>query len=53
MASLFGWLDHSEQDRKRMLEVIDLFREADILPSDDRSWLDRPQIDLRPPSSRR
>ena len=29
MTSLFGWVDYSEQDRARMAEVIDLFREQD------------------------
>ena len=29
MTSLFGWVDYSEQDRARMTEVIELFRERD------------------------
>ncbi|MDQ2641944.1 MAG: DUF6361 family protein [Pseudomonadota bacterium] len=29
MSSWFGWLDHCEQDRRRMLDVIDLFRQKD------------------------
>jgi hypothetical protein len=29
MGSWFGWLDHCEQDRRRMLDVIDLFRQKD------------------------
>lgn len=27
--SSFGWLDYSEHDRRRTLDVIDLFREKD------------------------
>ena len=29
MPSLFAWLDHSENDRRRALDIIDLFREQD------------------------
>lgn len=29
MASWFGWLDQCEQDRRRMLDVIDLFRQKE------------------------
>ena len=29
MASTFTWLDHSEHERRQMLDVIDLFRERD------------------------
>jgi hypothetical protein len=29
MASFFGWLDYSERERRRNLDVIDLFREKD------------------------
>lgn len=29
MTSYFAWLDHSESDRRRMLDVIDLFREQE------------------------
>jgi hypothetical protein len=29
MTSFFAWLDHSEHDRRKMLDVIDLFREQD------------------------
>ena len=31
MASAFGWLDHSEQQRRQMLEIVDLFREKGTL----------------------
>lgn len=31
MTSLISWLDHDENDRRRMREVIDLFREQDTL----------------------
>ena len=31
MTSLIAWLDHDERDRRRMREVIDLFREQDTL----------------------
>jgi Family of unknown function (DUF6361) len=27
--SIFAWLDHSEKQRRQMLEAIDLFREKD------------------------
>ena len=29
MASTFAWLDHSESDRRKALDVVDLFREQD------------------------
>lgn len=29
MTSFFAWLDHSEHERRKMLDVIDLFREQD------------------------
>ena len=29
MASTFAWLDHSESDRRKALDVVDLFREKD------------------------
>ncbi|MEW8439615.1 MAG: DUF6361 family protein [Candidatus Thiodiazotropha taylori] len=29
MASTFAWLDHSERDRRKALDVVDLFREQD------------------------
>ncbi|MCY4419775.1 MAG: DUF6361 family protein [Gammaproteobacteria bacterium] len=29
MASIFAWLDHSEGDRRKALDVVDLFREQD------------------------
>ena len=29
MASTFAWLDHSENDRRKALDVVDLFREQD------------------------
>ena len=29
MPSTFTWLDHSEHERRQMLDVIDLFRERD------------------------
>ena len=31
MASLVAWLDYSDDDRRRMREVIALFRESDTL----------------------
>jgi len=31
MASAFGWLDHSEAQRRQMLEVVDLFRDKGTL----------------------
>ncbi len=31
MASAFGWLDHSEQHRRQMLEIVNLFREKGTL----------------------
>ena len=31
MTSSFGWLDHSEQQRRQMLEIVDLFREKGTL----------------------
>ncbi|MEW8333770.1 MAG: DUF6361 family protein [Candidatus Thiodiazotropha sp.] len=29
MSSIFAWLDHSESDRRKALDVVDLFREQD------------------------
>jgi len=29
MASTFAWFDHSESDRRKALDVVDLFRERD------------------------
>ena len=29
MTSAFAWLDHSESDRRKALDVVDLFREQD------------------------
>ena len=29
MASTFAWLDHSKSDRRKALDVVDLFREQD------------------------
>ncbi len=29
MTSTFAWLDHSESDRRKALDVVDLFREQD------------------------
>ncbi|MCW4201977.1 MAG: DUF6361 family protein [Candidatus Thiodiazotropha sp. 6PLUC2] len=29
MSSTFAWLDHSESDRRKALDVVDLFREQD------------------------
>lgn len=31
MSSAFGWLDHSEQQRRQMLEIVNLFREKGTL----------------------
>lgn len=31
MSSSFGWLDHSEHQRRQMLEIVDLFREKGTL----------------------
>lgn len=31
MTSAFGWLDHSEQQRRQMLEIVNLFREKGTL----------------------
>lgn len=31
MPSLFEWVDFAEEDRRRMAEVIDLFREQDTV----------------------
>src|SRR4051812_11558260 len=31
MASAFGWLDHSEAQRRQMLEIVDLFRDKGTL----------------------
>ena len=31
MTSAFGWLDHSEQQRRRMLEIVDQFRDKGVL----------------------
>ena len=30
MPSTFAWLDHSESDRRKALDIVDLFREQDI-----------------------
>jgi hypothetical protein len=30
--SMFIWLDYSERERRKMLDVVDLFREHDINP---------------------
>ena len=30
-ASTFGWLDHDEGERRRMMEVVNLFREKGTL----------------------
>ena len=30
MTSSFSWLDYSEHDRRKMLDVVELFREPDI-----------------------
>lgn len=29
MPSTFAWLDHSESDRRKALDIVDLFREQD------------------------
>jgi hypothetical protein len=31
MTSTFTWLDYSEQDRRRMMDVVSLFTEPDMM----------------------
>lgn len=47
--SAIAWMDHTEADKRRMLAVIDLFREQDTVDELAQLLQEELRIDLAPP----